>query len=233
MLKMQVFDFSQAQRAAHEEEFADTVLKTRLGWTSFSEAAQATERNELRLKAREFQRGCWTHFRSAVRRIKQNTALVPPNRLALFESLIDEIATATMEPQQFDELITRFHTSFQHLGNWISWWTRPSIAAMIFPSRMKMSAELVEQLPRTSNPVETQHSLLHHGSGKNHDALKGLEMIHMHVEGLRRQYEGIASKYIIIQFIPHIILQLSEQMESIKLVHASEQRVELLLHPDL
>ena len=102
-----------------------------------------------------------------------------------------------MELTEFDATVASFHISFDHLTNWMSWWLRPSIASMIFPSKRAMTEELAAQLPNTSNPVETQHSLLHHGAGKNHEPVSGMKAIHLQVEGLRREYEAIMSMWII------------------------------------
>ena len=159
----------------------------------------------LRAEARKFQKGCWTHFRASVRRIKQNGQLVPRNRIGQIEALVDKLSLENMEPSDFDATVAEFYAAFEDLGDWISWWLRPSIAGMIFPSKKIMSDELSDKLPRTSNPVETQHSLLHHGAGKNHDSLRGFDAIHLHAEAMRRSYEAIICMLLYSILFPYFL----------------------------
>jgi hypothetical protein len=50
-------DFSQAQRGAHAEEYADAVISTMSGFSSLSPQAQAIERRQLVREAEEAEGG--------------------------------------------------------------------------------------------------------------------------------------------------------------------------------
>lgn len=54
-----------------------------------------------------------------------------------------------------------------------------------------MDPEIADQVSKTSNPIEAQHSLLHHGLGTGHDVSPGIEKLHKYVQSLQAQYEAI------------------------------------------
>ena len=96
---------------------------------------------------------------------------------------------------QFDEAVSRLKETFPKLKGWIKWWIKDSIAHMIFPACSKMASSLTSRTPDTSNPVESHHSLLHHGSGKNHDPIVGMHQIWLHVNQLKGYYDSTVGAF--------------------------------------
>jgi hypothetical protein len=91
----------------------------------------------------------------------------------------------------FDEVIATLKTLFPATKNWISWWERRPIASMIFPAKSPVNPELATKVPSTSNPIEHQHSLLHHAVGKHQELVPGLEKIYMHVREMEKKHMAI------------------------------------------
>lgn len=188
---IKVFDFSQAQRNAHAEEFAITCLGLISGVSKLAPAAYSAQLEALREEAKEYQKGCQVHFKTSVNRIKQDLSLVTTEFRPLFDSAIETILSLDSNREEFDNAISILRETFPGLKGWIKWWIKDSIAHMIFPACSKMSGDLTSQTPDTSNPVESHHSLLHHGSGKNHDPITGMHQIWLHVNQLKGHYDAI------------------------------------------
>ncbi|KIP01665.1 hypothetical protein PHLGIDRAFT_38881, partial [Phlebiopsis gigantea 11061_1 CR5-6] len=186
-----VFDFSQAQRNAHAEEFAATRLHLMPGSALLAPLAKEAQLDMFRTEAMEYQKGCQVHFKTSANRVLKDLSLVPSEFAPLFNSAVETMLSMDTDLDTFNETITELRQSFPRLSGWIDWWIRDSVAPMIFPSRRIMSETLALQVPNTSNPIESQHSLLHHGSGRNHDALTGIHQLWLHVDKLRRQYEAV------------------------------------------
>ncbi|KAH7908558.1 hypothetical protein BJ138DRAFT_1205112, partial [Hygrophoropsis aurantiaca] len=98
---------------------------------------------------------------------------------------------------EFDSAVKQLRDDFPRVEGWLNWWLRPAFASMIFPSRSQVSPALIERLPGTSNPVETQHSLLHRATGTDQDAHQGVKKIFLHVEEIRAQYNAILSGHFL------------------------------------
>ena len=64
-------------------------------WSTLSPEAQEAERQALRAKAQEFQKGCWMHFRASIRRLKQSHDVLPKDRQGLFDHYIDTLTSTT------------------------------------------------------------------------------------------------------------------------------------------
>lgn len=202
-----MFDYSLAQLGGHEEAFADALIKV-FGamWNTLDHAAQSTQRQTYLEQAREYQKGCTTHFYRSVTRIKQDGSLVPPDKRDHFQGLIDDFLSPDVTRHEFDGAVAAFRKEFPALKNWIDWWLRPKIAGMIFPACRTMNSELVAALPNTSNPVETQHSLLHHSTGTAREITKGIEELYLHVVELKLQYDAIQGMVLAEQDIVHSFL---------------------------
>jgi hypothetical protein len=91
---------------------------------------------------------------------------------------------------------------FPKIKWWLNWWQRPTIATMIFPACSIMDPKVATEIPRTTNPVEHQHSLLHYATGTQHDLLTGIKKIYGHVHELELQYNAITGMFLLF-----IILQ--------------------------
>ena len=193
----QIMDFSQAQRSAHATEFMEAIT-VQLGpaFHSLPERAREATRTELLADASKYQQGCLTHFQRSVMRLKADKSLVPPILADTFQTCIDTLISTTSR-EEFDAAINTLSSDpFPTiLRGWITWWQRPHIAAMIFPSFQTCDEDEGEdfrhsEVPRTSNPIETQHSLLHHATGKAYDLIPGVEALYAHMRQLRTQYDA-------------------------------------------
>lgn len=161
-------------------------------WASLTPTSQANERRELKRQAQEYQKGCEFHFRSSAKRLKQDSKLVAAEKISTFEDFLTTIMAPETTPDSFDKAVVDFQVIFPSLKNWLFWWMQPKIASMIFPARRTMSEDIASSLPNTSNPVEAQHSLLHHSSSKlSHEGLSGVQEIFLHVQKLEEQWKAI------------------------------------------
>ncbi|KAJ7179791.1 hypothetical protein C8R46DRAFT_887044 [Mycena filopes] len=186
-----VMDFSGAQRGAHAEEYADAIISITPAFNSLSPAAQAAERRALVLEAEEVEVGCEVHFWRSADRIKKTHSLVPPALAETFEKSMRELLSRTTTPERFDDIILGLKAQFPAIKNWISWWERRSIASMIFPAKSAVDPAIAAKVPSTSNPIEHQHSLLHHAVGSDHELLPGIENIFLHVREMEKKFTAI------------------------------------------
>lgn len=194
--KLQVFDFSLGQLGGHEEAFADALI-TVFGpkWSSLTVTAQSAERQKYLEQARDFEKGCTTHFHRSDTRIRQDGSLIPPDQRDYFQEFINDFLSPDVTRLEFDGAVAEFRKMFPAVVNWLDWWLRPKIAGMIFPACRTMDSELADALPNTSNPVETQHSLLHHSTGTSRELNKGIEELYLHTAELKIQYDAIQGMY--------------------------------------
>ena len=135
MLFRSIMDFSQAQRAAHAEEYARSMISLVAGWDMLSSTAQEAEREARLLEASDFQQGCRTHFQRSIMRVKKDKTVVPPHLLDTFETGMHTLLSPDTSRDEYESTIERLRATFPPLFvGWIDWWTRPSMAAMIFPA---------------------------------------------------------------------------------------------------
>ncbi|KAJ6569381.1 hypothetical protein B0H19DRAFT_1066129 [Mycena capillaripes] len=186
-----VMDFSGAQRAAHAEEYADAIVSITPGFRLLSPEAQAAERRQLVLEAEAAEVGCDVHFWRSADRIIKTHSLVPPASASTFEHSIREMLSPNTSSDRFDELVLELKRAFPQTKSWLSWWERRPIASMVFPAKSAVTPELAAKVPSTSNPIEHQHSLLHHAVGKDQELLPGLEKLYLHVREMEKKYQAI------------------------------------------
>ncbi|KAI0309499.1 hypothetical protein OF83DRAFT_1288583 [Amylostereum chailletii] len=193
---LNVMDFSSAQRLAFVEEYVDIMLE-RMSST-FNElsaqarsVAMAAERATLADEAKQFVRGCDIHFRRSSNRLRKNGALVPPPQADTFDGLLNTMLSSSVDIAQFQDAAHQLHETFPRIRGWLQWWLRPNIAAMIFPSVMSVDPVNREQVPSTTNPIEAQHSLLHHATGTNQDLFEGIDSIIRHVLEMEHRFQSI------------------------------------------
>ncbi|KAJ3557349.1 hypothetical protein NM688_g1521 [Phlebia brevispora] len=188
-----VFDFSLAQCTGHAEAFADCMINGfgTTQWASLTSEAQSSQRQKYLKQAADYQKGCVVHFHRSETRVKQDPSLVPPDKRDDFQASINVFLSPDTERTEFDDAVSEFNNTFPQLRNWLRWWLQKKIAPMIFPAYRTMSSIVANALPKTSNPVETQHSLLHHATGTHREPVKGIEEISLHVEELYGQYKAI------------------------------------------
>ncbi|KAJ6535381.1 hypothetical protein DFH09DRAFT_1091717 [Mycena vulgaris] len=186
-----VMDFSGAQRGAHAEEYADTIIGITPGFATLSKEAQAAERRHLVREAEEAEVGCEVHFWRSADHVKKTHSLVPPELANTFEKSLRELLSPTTTSERFDAVILALKTTFPAIKNWVGWWERRSIASMIFPAKSAVDRALAAKVPSTSNPIEHQHSLLHHAVGKDQELLPGIEKIYLHVREMEKKFDAI------------------------------------------
>lgn len=158
-------DFSAAQRSAHAEEFANVMVSRIPNFALLSSSAQAAERAEQFKTAQGFIRGCLVHFERSSLRVKHSTGLVPAERVEEFSGLIRTMTAETTDADTFLEATEQIRDGFPNVLSWLAWWLIPANASMIFPAARLMDSALIPQTPATSNPIESQHSLLHRATG--------------------------------------------------------------------
>lgn len=190
-------DFSQAQQAAHAEEFADTMMSQITssmggGSATLDPDVRAHQHANFVKEALQYQQGCITHFQRSAMRIKQDKSLVPPELVNMFDMCLMRMLSQETSRQELDDIFAILRTRFPPLlSGWLDWWHRRKASEMIFPaSRADADDFRATEIPRTSNPIETQHSLLHHATGTDHDLVPGIEALFRHVKQLEKQYNA-------------------------------------------
>ncbi|KAL6306659.1 hypothetical protein BKA93DRAFT_823858 [Sparassis latifolia] len=189
-----IMDYSGAQRSAHESEFVETKITLKGGsWHMLSTEAQSAERKYLHSEVSKYEQGCETHFwRSGTRLTTWGSgALIPGDMEGIFNDHLHRMISSQTTADEFEETIQSLQTLFPQINGWIEWWMCPKIASMIFPAKSTIDPQLAEEVPHTSNPVETQHSLLHHATGTDNDLMAGIEKLFLHMVELERQYKAV------------------------------------------
>lgn len=186
-----MFDFSAAQRAAHAEEYADAVISMTAGYCSLTLESQKIEREKYLSEAQDVERGCEFHFWQSAERIKANGALIPMPQCRDFESMLRRMVSVNTGPEEFQGIVDTFAKQFPRVYGWLKWWLKPTISSMIFPACRSLDFDVSSRVPKTSNPSEHQHSLLHHAAGTDQDLLPGIKLLYLHVTEIERQYTAI------------------------------------------
>lgn len=83
---------------------------------------------------------------------------------------------------QWDQAHDKLEREFPACDTWLTWWSQPWVASMAFPAKSKVSRQLREQVPSTSNPIEHQHSLLNQACGSKHDLVAGVLALLKHIQ---------------------------------------------------
>ncbi|KII94260.1 hypothetical protein PLICRDRAFT_171919 [Plicaturopsis crispa FD-325 SS-3] len=186
-----IMDFSVAQRNAHAEEYASVMLSRLPSVHDLSNEAIAVERRRYIEEARAAEIGCETHFYRSSTRLKKNGLLVPPALINTFDDYIRQLMSVDTDDAQFAAVVRDFNVDFPRCHGWLKWWLRPTIASMIFASKRVMESELMKKYPTSSNPVEHQHSLLHHATQIDNDLIPGIKGLYLHIRELEEQYNAI------------------------------------------
>jgi hypothetical protein len=109
----------------------------------------------------------------------------------VFERSLRELLSPHTTSEQFDEVISILKTTFPAIKHWLSWWERGPIASMIFPAKSSVDRELAAKAPSDTNPIEHQHSLLHHAVGKDQELVPGIEKLFLHMREMEHKYNAI------------------------------------------
>ena len=168
-------DYSVSQLNAHWQAYAEAVAPLKIsGFASLSREARELELRILEDEAEKAEKGCDVHWYRSVHRLSK---LLKDEEPVSEQAVFREVTTKLMSesPEQFVEAVKRIKTEFPQFSLWISWWLRPTIAQMTFPSQSRADPQTDAQTPNTSNAVEHLHQLLGHASGSNHDIIEGVE----------------------------------------------------------
>ncbi len=163
------------------------------GWAMLSEEGRTAEYNARLKDASEVQQGCHVHFQRSAMRLKKDKSIIPPELLDTFEVCLHTLLSPETSLDQFRETMNTLRTQFPPLlKGWIAWYEQPQVALMIFPACRKNPDDFrLSEIPRTSNPIEVQHSLLHHSTGKDYDLIPGIEALFRHSRQIETQYRSV------------------------------------------
>ncbi|KAJ2911686.1 hypothetical protein MD484_g8729, partial [Candolleomyces efflorescens] len=188
---LNTLDYSQAQRNAHAEEYASAVSQIIPGFSQLAPQAQEAQMSSLRTEAMDSQLGCHFHFWNQAERIKENPAIVHPERKQDFVRILRKMTSQTTTEIEFNQQVAIFKREFPDAFNWLSWWLRPAIMNMIFPAMSSVDPSIRAQAPRTTNAAEASHSHIHHALGSHNDLLEGIKKTHLYVKDMEREYNAI------------------------------------------
>lgn len=149
-------------------------------------------------------KGCQEHFRANVTRIKRIAAVISPNNPSDYER-----KGAEFEKLALGLISAGSLTAFQQQANtilrqyppvklWMSWWSQPQIAQMLFNPLRAMDAQLWDSIPDTTNAEEAMHWRLYQHSGRDLSLMDGLEGLYRFSQLLERRTNGrlgVASQF--------------------------------------
>ncbi|KZV89850.1 hypothetical protein EXIGLDRAFT_136981 [Exidia glandulosa HHB12029] len=160
-------DFSQAQRRGFIIAFVRF-------WQKRNSHRSAEELEEA---AVSLLRGCGEHFRSSITRVTHSAKLFPAANAGRTAEAFTQLALSLLWdiPQdEYHQRVKNIHRLYPALSPWLEWWTRPTVAPMIFPAVKSMADEDWAAMPATSNAEESQHNVIKTLVGKSHHLLDGL-----------------------------------------------------------
>lgn len=126
----------------------------------------------LKDEAKAAEKGCAFHFMEQATRVKN---MIDAERIEDFDRVLHKMVRTTMPDDEFQAVVDSVYRDFPEVWGWFSWWLRPSIIGMIFPSKSSTDPNIAALVPKTSNPVEHSHSLLNLATGKNNGVLEGIQ----------------------------------------------------------
>lgn len=126
----------------------------------------------LREEAKAAEKGCVFHFMEQATRVKN---LLDPDRVEEYDRILHKMVRSKMPDDEFQAAVDFVHRELPDVWGWFSWWLRPSVVGMIFPSKSSTDPNVAALVPKTSNPVEHSHSLLNQATGKNNGLMEGIQ----------------------------------------------------------
>ncbi|KAF5365496.1 hypothetical protein D9757_012971 [Collybiopsis confluens] len=161
-----VVDFSDPQRIGFELAFIDFWLQ---------QDDNKRSRDELKTAGSALLRGCEYHYSKSIERVSRTAGIIPPNTRDTFI----QYARRLMYIESTSEYSHHVHEMRQKwsINPWLSWWTRPEIARMIFASQRTMALERVALLPNTTNAEESMHAKIYNLVGRNHELISGINAL--------------------------------------------------------
>jgi hypothetical protein len=82
-----------------------------------------------------------------------------------------------IEAEELNSHFSRFIIDFPKAEKWIRWWMLPAHASMLFPAARKMSPELWDSIPDTSNAEEAMHWKIYAAVGNSFSLIEGLRAL--------------------------------------------------------
>ena len=98
---------------------------------------------------------------------------------------------------EYQSLVQQMQQQWK-INPWLSWWTRPEIARMIFDSQRSMPAERAALLPNTTNAEESMHAKIYNLVGHNHELIPGLNALIKVEEYHHQMWINAKSVFIIL-----------------------------------
>ena len=170
-------DHSDAQRIAFIKAFV-----------SFrKECHDSRSQEELEIVGRQLIIGCQEHYRSAVTRVANISAVVPPDKQDYFKKLALELCTID-SVSDFKDLVDSIVSEFPLVTAWLSWWRHKDRAPIIFPAVREMSEEAWNSMPNTTNAAESQHQKIYTAVGRNLEFFQALDGLYAVEDMYRRQW---------------------------------------------
>ncbi|KAJ7366156.1 hypothetical protein DFH08DRAFT_678760 [Mycena albidolilacea] len=203
-----VMDFSAAQRAGFI-----------LAYIDFWRFRDPSGRGIAALQARseELLKGCAQHFRSQVTRVKKISGVVHPSQIDVFENYARQLLNCNTV-EEFNSCASRFIIDFPKAEKWIRWWMLPAHASMLFPAARKMSPELWDSIPDTSNAEEAMHWKIYAAVGNSFSLLDGLRALVQFAEYYESQSNAKKRKHSFA--ILGLLLKVSDGVK----IHYGEDR---------
>ncbi|THU80591.1 hypothetical protein K435DRAFT_636133, partial [Dendrothele bispora CBS 962.96] len=142
-----VVDFSDAQRLGFIDAFVDFMFQVQKGQRS---------QEELHSVAQTLLKGCEYHYDKSVTRVAHIGEVVPLETEAHFKGLCRKMRV-TEDEKEFEKVVDILYREWPLISPWLDWWLAPEHGGMIFPTCRKMSSEVANRLPSTTNAEEAMH----------------------------------------------------------------------------
>ncbi|THU95576.1 hypothetical protein K435DRAFT_666205 [Dendrothele bispora CBS 962.96] len=167
-----VVDFSDAQCLGFIDAFVD-----------FASGKPSTTNTLLK--------GCEYHDDKSVTRVAHIGEVVPSETEAHFKGLCRKMRV-TEDEKEFEKVVDILYREWPLISPWLDWWLAPEHGGMIFPTCRKMSAEVANRLPSTTNAEEAMHSTVYKIAGKGNDIIDGFDGL-IEVEKYHHNLHDVAS----------------------------------------
>ncbi|KAF5368795.1 hypothetical protein D9757_012291 [Collybiopsis confluens] len=159
-----VVDFSDPQREGYEKAFIDFWML---------QEDDARTQKQLKEAVGALLKGCEYHYEKSVTRVSRAAGIIPVETRKDFVKSAKDLMTIT-DPDLFEEQVNYLNQHWK-IKPWLTWWTRPDIARMIFASQRLMNLDHAQLLPNTTNAEESMHAKIYALVGKHHELIPGLD----------------------------------------------------------
>ncbi|ORY78976.1 hypothetical protein BCR37DRAFT_99839 [Protomyces lactucae-debilis] len=184
-----VVDFSDSQRCGFLDAFAQHMYNRQ---RSPEYPGVRQELAHWRSQGESILKGCSFHWQKG---ITKEAGKLPLDSRAAFQSLVRQLGTCSSN-EDFQTIKCALESQFPTSKHYISWWTKPSTAGMIFESQKSPESAYQHQtLPETSNGVESMHARIYHAAGitssdKKMDTIKGLEALALYANMVAKERQN-------------------------------------------